>query len=188
MKRLQRSLALRTTGRRRSATSAEDAVNNIRIQRTRGPEVTFEGELVARSPGDRNDDATGGRWHDITVYRTSTDKWVVCIHYDTRVPSEEPIVDAEVVDDPHEIELVLQIYQPNEYVDRTGLRTLSEEARNKLKRQLFATYDRQVEDVLTVLRAANVLQESRPSTDEAEEGTSREAGAWQGLLSRFGLK
>lgn len=167
--------------------SAEDAVSNICIQRTRGPEMTFEGELVARSLGNRNNDSTGGRWNDITVYRTNMNKWVVCIHYETRFPSEEPIVDAEVVDLPHEIELVLQIYQPNEYVDRTELRTMNEEARNKLVRQLFATYDRQVEDVLTVLRAANVLQESRPATDEPESASSRETGAWQGLLSRFGF-
>ena len=147
-------------------------METVHLKRTPGPEISFEGELVVRAEGDREDALTLGRCHDISIYRKSlSDQWVVCVEYNTTATSETPVTDVEVVDTVKDIELVLQMYEPNAYVNRDSLRTLYEEARKRMNNQLFSNYDRQVHDVLQRLASLGVMpQEASSTTEVAEEG------------------
>lgn len=147
-------------------------MEKFQLKRTRGPEISFVGELAIRLEGIRGDKDTLGRCHDISIYRKpESDQWVVCIEYQTSAPSEKAVTDAEVVDTDKDVELVLQMYEPNAYVNRDSLRTLYEEARKRIHKQLFSNYDRQVRDVLQQLAALSVIpSEASAPTEFAGEG------------------
>lgn len=134
-------------------------METIRLLPTRGPGISFEGDLVFHVAGNRDDDLTTHRCHDISLFRKPTDdQWVVRIEYHTSAPKEKTVTDVEVVDTLEDVELVLQMYQPNAYVDRAGLRGLYEEARRRINRHLFANYDRQVHHLLKTLTDRGLWQ------------------------------
>jgi len=146
-------------------------METIQLRPTRGPERRFEGELLVHSVGDPDDKSTLGRCHDISIYRQSdAAQWAVCIEYKTQATSESPVTDVEVVDAAKDIELVLQMYQPNEYINPASMRNLYEEARKRIVKQLFLHYDRQVRDVLQQLSALGILPlETRTPTDVTQK-------------------
>ena len=155
----------------------------ITIRQTHGPDVAFEGKLVVRAEGPRDQPCTYGRWHDITVYACADGMWAVQIDFRTLCTRELPHTDVEIVDRPEEVETVLLLHSPTEHLDMRWIRPHYESDKRRFLKSLHSNYDALVN---------RVAREMQPHIEAFQMQTSAEkpprVTRWQGLLERIGLR
>ncbi len=85
----------------------------VTLERTGKRPLMFEGELVDEVFG-----ATGkvNRWHDVSVYKTRTFKFVVLIQYQSTWDGEIDHSTVEVADTPEDVARILEEHDPISYV------------------------------------------------------------------------
>lgn len=115
--------------------------------------VEFTGELLVDLAGNDQDGRQGGRWHDISIYRTDAGSLAVCVTYRTAAPTETEHCYVELAEDVAEVDALLSLYDPKEYV---ALEPGTD--RNRVVDAVVRCYDFQVLEVLDRLQ-------SLPDTD-----------------------
>lgn len=113
--------------------------------------VEFFGDLLIGIQGDDSDSHTGGRWHDISIYKTDTGSMATCIAYRTQVPAESDQCHVDMADDVADVDNVLSLYEPGQHI-------VMEEghARNRAVDAVIRHYDLQVTEVLEHLQSSPV--------------------------------
>ncbi len=113
------------------------------IERTNGPKLAFDGQLVADTSGSFDENGQG---YAVALFRAS-DGYVVDIKFRS-AKDAEPIEVAEFVEHAEDVEKVLFVFEPLEQLDQTYVDSLSAEARQSLTSELFKLYDKEVRCVL----------------------------------------
>jgi hypothetical protein len=86
-------------------------VDEITLPRSGAAPLRFRGELLAESDGERRSGREQTRWHELAVYRTAGDRYVVRITYRTRYQGE-PDVDVALVTDAAGVAAALESHDP----------------------------------------------------------------------------
>jgi hypothetical protein len=157
--------------------------SRITIRRTHGPDVAFEGKLVARAEGPRNQPFTYGRWHEIAVYARADGMWVVQIDFGTLCVRELPHTDVEIVDRPDDVETVLLFYSPTEHLNMRWIRPRYENDKRRFLKGLRENYDSRVNRVVHEMHPHIEAFQTQPRAEQPPRTTR-----WQGLLELIGLR
>lgn len=108
----------------------------------------FTGELLVSLAGDDPEGRNGGRWHDISIYRTDTDSLAICVTYRTAAPTETEHCYVELAEDVAEVDALLSLYNPKEHI------TLEPRTdRNRVVDAVVRCYDFQVLELLDQLQS-----------------------------------
>ncbi|NQV26136.1 MAG: hypothetical protein HQ518_17400 [Rhodopirellula sp.] len=119
----------------------------IVLSPTQQPPIEFDGELLLSVDGQDADGQTGGRWHDISVYRTGSGELAVEISYRTTAAGELEHRSVEMAQDVSDVDATLSLYDPKELVvQEPG------PARTRLVDVLVRRYDVAVNDILSRLQ------------------------------------
>lgn len=125
-------------------------MQQIVLSPSRLPQVAFDGELLVSACGEDVDGATGGRWHDLTVYRTESGEFAVVIAYRTNATGESEDCSVEMAQDESDVDSILSLYDPK------GMVVLDDGPdRKRLVDTLVRHYDLAVNDVLTRLQSVS---------------------------------
>lgn len=130
----------------------KDVMQKIVLNPTDGKAVEFTGEPLLQFHGNDNGE-TGGRWHDINVYRSESGDLYVEIVYHTSAAGESANCQVEEVTNATEVDATLSLYEPQQF-----LKMESGPARKRLVNVLLQRYDTQVNDVLSA------FQDSEPDS------------------------
>tara|TARA_R110002072_G_scaffold303123_1_gene494617 strand:+ start:16870 stop:17280 length:411 start_codon:yes stop_codon:yes gene_type:complete len=136
-------------------------MNRISLNRTNQEALEFEGELLLQEPGNDADGSSGGRWHDISVYREAGEDMVIAVAYRTQCSTESALIHAERADDVNDADSVLSLYEATEGIDRQSLNEMPENSRKRLLERVVSRYDLQVNSVLVQLEAIMAACQSR---------------------------
>ena len=74
--------------------------------------LTFNGELIASSEGQQLAGRDRARWHDLAIYRTTDNRYVVGVSYQTIWQGEIGYDIAEVAENPAAVLRVFRSYNP----------------------------------------------------------------------------
>jgi hypothetical protein len=89
-------------------------MDKITIERTGKRPLAFTGETVASTSSWEDQGVLSMRCHDIAVFRTESDKWVVRVSYWTKWNGENDYADALAFDTVSEVAALLESYKfPN---------------------------------------------------------------------------
>jgi hypothetical protein len=161
-------------------------MDKFQIKRTSEPDLTFEGELLAKGNSPNHQTAEGERGYELCLYARAGGGFVASFEYLTTVAGERHFTAAEVVDDPKDVENFFLVVEPCEYVDRQILEALPNERRLEFRKAMCALYDRHVDVIL------NALQEflTTPQADVTQNSpkTEKKPAAKKGVLGFLGLK
>ena len=86
------------------------------LNRTGLEDLKFQGILIAEFSNRTEESGEPDRGHEIGIYRTDDDYWVVRISYRTTHPGEANHDDVEVINSAEEIEPLLSLYNPPEHI------------------------------------------------------------------------
>ena len=153
----------------------------FKLKRTDHEELVFDGELLGEACSPRVETEDGQRGYDLALYAKSKNAFVASIVYVTTCRSEQTVAQAEVVDSPDDVEKMLLVYEPCEFVDRSMLNALPDEPRRRLRKKLYDTYDEQVSTILELLNSH--CRQSPDRTDAESEATTK-----RGILDFLGIK
>ena len=128
------------------------------LDRSNGPPLKFEGQLVAETAGSFDEN---GRGYAIILFQ-SNDGFVVDIKF-WSAKDCDPVVVAEFVELSEDVEKVLYVFEPLEHLHRDYVASLGAEARQTLTTQLFKLYDKEVRQVLKTAGLASPLTPQAPS-------------------------
>lgn len=87
------------------------------IPRTGARPLQFEGDIIAQSHGRQSHNAEHNRWHDITIYRTAHESYIVHLHYDTTWRGETGHDEYHIVATLEEVAFELENYDPTLHVE-----------------------------------------------------------------------
>lgn len=153
------------------------------IKRDFGPDIVFQGELLVRSEQPCRQPSAFGRWHDVAVYRRSDGMWIVRIDFKTLCLHERPRTEVEVVDRPDDVEMVLSVHEPGEYLDHRRIRPRRENDKRRFRKTLVTDYDSVVNDVMTAM--APYIEEYHARPPSVPDQVSH--GGWRDLLQMVGI-
>lgn len=159
-------------------------METIEICRTDNEALVFDGEMLAKASSPQCETEDGHRGYEVAIYSRSEGGFVVSIQYLTTCPDEHSVTQAEIVEEPDDVEKVLLVFEPCEYVDRKMLRALSDEQRQKLRRALYRSYDDQVSQVL----GAATAHFGNWRLDSAKQEQPRVSEPKRGILSFLRIK
>lgn len=108
----------------------------------------FAGELLVSIAGNDADGRTGGRWHDLSVYRTDSGKLAICVTFRTAAVTEVEHCYVELADDLAEVDTLLSLYDPKGHI---VLEAGSD--RNRVIDAVVRSYDLQVLEALDQLQS-----------------------------------
>jgi hypothetical protein len=128
-------------------------MNHVSLKTTDQAEMEFDGELLFSEAGNDADGSTGGRWHDISVFREASGEMVVAVGYRTQWPSETNRLYAERADTVDEADALLSLYEAGAEIDPLILNSLPEPDRKRLTGRVINRFDMQVNSVLSQLEA-----------------------------------
>ena len=128
------------------------------IERTGLPVLQFNGEELVDLAGCDPDGSTGGRVHDVSVYRTEDGEFIVEISY--RSPHSSEVSDdyVEAVESTAEIEEILSLYDPTERMDRSLFGQHESNRVQVIADALTRRYDQQVARVIDSFETAQTLE------------------------------
>lgn len=134
--------------------------------------LEFEGELLLGTSSPKHQTENGWRRYELALYKPSGAGFVVSMDFQTTCPNERCITQAEVVDEPKDVENVLLLFNACEYVDK---RSLNEDQRKKLRRELYRIYDEQVTQILDGLTEHGDEWQTKnvPAEDKGEPAPNR---------------
>lgn len=130
----------------------------FRLPRTGLPEIEFSGDLLIDVPGEDPDGRTGGRRHDVSLYETDDDRFLLAISYHSPFPSESSIHFVEAVSSIQEFDDLLSLCSPTKFIERKMFR--HENDYNALARTLTQRYDFQVEQAIEAVKRAKAARNS----------------------------
>lgn len=110
--------------------------------------LRFTGEVIAESEGRMRDGSGRHRWHDIRLYRTRGDGFVLEIEYHTRWQGEEGHRHVEPLSDASAVVEALRSYDPLAYVRGYPPGEAHREKQRRLEFDLRAYYEAQVGEML----------------------------------------
>lgn len=157
--------------------------SQITITQTHGPDASFEGTLVVKAEGPRDQPFTYGRWHDIAVYARADGMWTVQIDFGTLCVRELPHTEVEIADRPDEVETVLLLHSPTEHLNMDWIRPRYENDKQRFLKSLCANYDALVNHVVHEIQPHIKAFQTQSSAEEPPRMTR-----WQGLLEKIGLR
>lgn len=132
---------------------------NYLLNRSQGPALSFEGDLLAETRGMA--DERGARYA-LAVYRTD-DGYVV----ETRfwpAADAEPVMLAEFVEQLEDVEKVLYVFEPLEHLSPNYVDELTPESRQALTNRLFKLYDK---EVAAIFKALGLTQPASPPAQKS---------------------
>jgi len=159
-------------------------METFRISRSPQDPLEFEGILLAKATSPQHPGADGQRGYELSLYRQAKNGFVLTISFWTNCPNERSVVQAEVVDEPKDVENVLLVFEPCEHLNQKAVRALPDEQRQRLQKCLCRLYDEQVTQILDVL--SQHLSESQELSEENADASL--PGQKRGLLNFLGLK
>lgn len=95
---------------------AKHASSEHTLPRTGQSPLRFQGVLLAECGGKWHAGQERNRWHNLAVYRTAGNQYVVAVGYRSCWQGELEHDTAEVVAEPKSVKVVLQEYQPGAHV------------------------------------------------------------------------
>lgn len=118
------------------------------IERTGDRPLQFDGEKIASATSEMTAGKVGNRWHELTLYRTSTGQFVLVVLYQTLWTEEMNHQTAWLVN--HEKDLVekLQQYDPADHVRGFPNYPQFQAKQEGLFRDIRARYEKAVSDLL----------------------------------------
>ena len=129
-------------------------MQQVTLTPTRGEAVEFNGELLFRLDG-ADDGQTGGRWHDIEIYRTDSAMLAVSLVYRSSAPNESEHGVVHTAEDVADVDAMLSLYAPNDsVVMEPGLK------RTRVVEAVTRQYDLQVNEVLSRLQTLSEVTAS----------------------------
>jgi hypothetical protein len=123
-------------------------MDKIVLPRTGQAPLTFTGELLAESDGERVAGKEANRWHELAVYRTAGGKYILRIAYRTRWEGELSHDEAEVVAAPEGVGATLRGYNPTGPVQGFPVGDVYAERQGRLLADVRRRYNAQVSEVL----------------------------------------
>ena len=126
-------------------------METYRISRTHQDALEFDGLLLATATSPQLESERGWRGFELMLYRPACGGFVISIEFLTTCPHERHVLQAEVVDQPKDVENVMLVFEPCEHVDQKALRMLQDEPRHRLQKRLCRLYDEQVTQILDTL-------------------------------------
>ncbi len=123
-------------------------MRRLTLHRTGLPPLAFDGRLVADASGKFTGDRTNVRWHDISVYRTLSGRYVLQIGYNSTWRDEPGWHDAYDLGDSAELVRKLADYDPTRYVRGYPMETRYQERQARLKADIRERFLRQVDEVM----------------------------------------
>lgn len=128
-------------------------INRVSLKPTNQPEMEFDGELLFSETGSDTDGSTGGRCHDISVFRDNTGEMIVAVAYRTSCPGETNRLSAEKAETVDDADAVLSLYDAGTEIDQRILNAMTESDRMRLTGRVLQRYDLQVASVLSQLES-----------------------------------
>lgn len=126
-------------------------MQSYEVPRTGRRPLRFDGVQLASASSD-DPVRTPPRYHEVAVYRTAADRYVVAISLRTRFQGEDDLFRAEHSDDPAAIERVLREYDP--YPPGIGYPERFGDKREQDRLRLSRRYEALVTDVFAQLGSA----------------------------------
>jgi hypothetical protein len=123
-------------------------METITLQRSGKGPLQFNGELVARSEGERQAHREHARYHDVAIYRTEGGSFVLWISYVTKWAGEVGHTTAEVIQDEQEMLTAFDKYDPTAHVVGFPPHENFREKQERLLDDIAARWKSQVSDVL----------------------------------------
>lgn len=165
-------------------------METFQINRLHHDPLEFEGVLLATATSPQLEAERGTRGFELVLYRHASGGFVVSIEFLTTCPQERRVLQAEVVDEPHDVENVLSAFEPCEHVNQQALRALPDEQRQRLQKRLCRLYDEQVTNILDALSTYQCDgPEAAPPADTGKSAPKQGKSApKQGILSFLRLK
>jgi len=110
--------------------------------------LTFTGQQLAESDGERQSGKEHNRWHELAVWRTTGGKYVVQIAYRTKWQGELDHDAAVIVDQAKDVISVLTGHDPVAHVGGYPIGAAYAERQSRLLADIRARYDSQVSAIL----------------------------------------
>jgi hypothetical protein len=120
----------------------------ITLPRTGQAPLTFSGELLADTDGERQGGKEQNRWHELAVYRTAGGKYVIAIRYRTRWQGELDHDTAQIVAAPAGVATELMAYDPCAAVQGFPAGAGYADRQERLLLDIRRRYDAQVSEIL----------------------------------------
>jgi hypothetical protein len=127
----------------------------FQLSRTELPVLEFSGIRLLHLNGA---DSTGGRHHDLTIYRTDDGQFVAAVSYRSPYPSELQDDYVEAADSVEEIDEILSLYDPTERIDSELFEGVEGAHHHPVKQTLMRHYDQQVAEALEILQAMETVE------------------------------
>lgn len=116
--------------------------------------LTFTGELLAESDGERCAGKEQNRWHDLAVYRTTGGKYIVAIQYRTRWEGELSRDKVEISETAVAVACHLEEYNPTAAVRGFPAGDAYAERQARLLADIRQRYEAQVSEILGAMPEA----------------------------------
>jgi hypothetical protein len=123
-------------------------MDTFTIDRSGLAPLTFTGQLLCESDGQFMAGQERNRWHDLAVYKTESNKYVLSISYRTRWQGEIERDYADVLVSPEEVRYSLANYRPTQYVRGYPDGEHYRDKQERLLQQIQLDYDYQVSEIL----------------------------------------
>lgn len=94
----------------------EPVGGNYTLRRSGQAPLTFRGELIASSDGERQGGKEHTRWHELAIYRTAGGKYVAVISFRTKWQGELDHDEAEPLATPEEVARYFRVWRPTQFV------------------------------------------------------------------------
>lgn len=140
------------------------------VKRSGTSPLKFVGVLIAESKGNTQSpsrivarklqaaDNNPLRWHDISVYRTDGNKYVVCVNFHTRWKGETNFDEASVLANAEEVRTYLSSYDCWSYVQGWPPQPQFKERQERLRLDICTKFNEQVSDVLSAEEFMEIVQ------------------------------
>ena len=110
--------------------------------------LAFSGTRLAEVSGkETRPDKTNKRWHEISLFRTDSGRFVVAIRFRCETTFDDPYDDAEALDSPADVVQFLNEFDPCEHI-RGWPRPSHAQQDDRLRAALTANFDRLVAQLI----------------------------------------
>lgn len=121
----------------------------VTLRRDGDSPLAFYGEVLADVSDPSPADEPPLRWHEMTLYRVASGKFVLRVAYLSRWKGEFGHSDVDVVANIGEVRKILREYDPTSYVVGFPPGVQYAEKQRRLMDDITARYDAQVADILS---------------------------------------
>jgi len=125
-------------------------MEKVKLTRTGDAPLAFDGEVAAEATGDVHGGEELTRWHDLSLYRMASGRYVVAIDYLTRWQGESAHSSAQVCQSTEDVQRLLRDYDPAQFAVRCReLNDRSRDSNERMVAQLRSVYEHRVSRLLS---------------------------------------